>query len=184
MFTADRGRPWSDAVAFDTSGILAVGTHDEVAAHFPGARRFDVGGRTVVPGFIDAHNHFLATGESLSSVDVRFPAVATCEDLVRAIAAAAATTPEGAWVRAFGFDHAKYDKAPTCWDLDRATTRHPVVVYHVSGHHVLVNSALLELRGWATTPPTPRAAPWCTTGTGTSPASVWTARCISSCPSP
>ena len=86
---------------------------------------------------------------------MRYPAVASCEDLVQAIAAAAATTPEGEWVRAFGFDHAKYDRAPTRWDLDRATSRHPVVVYHVSGHHVLVNSALLELRGVGDDTPDP-----------------------------
>ena len=155
VFTADRGRPWLDGVAFDRTGILAVGAEDEVGARFPEARWIDVGGRTVVPGFIDAHNHFLATGESLSSIDVRYPAVASCEDLVQAIAVAAATTPEGEWVRAFGFDHAKYDRAPTRWDLDRATSRHPVVVYHVSGHHVLVNSALLELRGVGDDTPDP-----------------------------
>ena len=155
VFTADRGRPWVDGVAFDRSGILALGAAEDLRDRLPRARGIDVGGRTVVPGFIDAHNHFLATGESLSSIDVRYPAVASSEDLVRAIAAAAAATPEGAWVRAFGFDHAKYDRAPTRWDLDRATTRHPIVVYHVSGHHVLVNSPILELRGVSDDTPDP-----------------------------
>lgn len=154
-FTADRRRPWADAVAFDRSGILAVGTDDEVRGRFPDARAIDVGGRTVVPGFIDAHNHFLATGESLSSIDVRYPVVASCEDLVRTIAKAARTTPQGTWIRAFGFDHAKYDSVPTRWDLDRATTRHPVLVYHVSGHHVLVNSAMLQVRGLRDDTPDP-----------------------------
>lgn len=154
-FTADRRGPWADAVAFDASGILAVGTEDEVRGGFPDARAIDVGGRTVVPGFIDAHNHFLATGESLSSIDVRHPVVGSCEDLVHAIAEAARTTPEGSWIRAFGFDHAKYDRVPTRWDLDQATTRHPVLVYHVSGHHVLVNSATLQVRGLRDDTPDP-----------------------------
>jgi predicted amidohydrolase YtcJ len=135
-----------DAVAFDRSGILAVGTDDEVRSGFTDARAIDVGGRTVVPGFIDAHNHFLATGESLSSIDARFPIVASCADLVATIAEAARITPEGGWIRAFGFDHAKYERTPTRWDLDQAMTRHPVLVYHVSGHHVVVNSATLQLR--------------------------------------
>lgn len=155
MFTADRRRPWVEAVAFDRSGILAVGTDDEVRGGFPDARAIDVGGRTVVPGFIDAHNHFLATGESLSSIDVRYPGVASCTDLVRAIAEAARTTREGSWIRAFGFDHAKYERAPTRWDLDQATTRHPVLVYHVSGHHVLVNTVTLQLRDLRDDTPNP-----------------------------
>ena len=155
MFTGNRRRLWVDAVAFDGSGILSIGADDEVRRAFPQARTIDVGNRTIVPGFIDAHNHFLATGESLSSIDVRYPTVASCEDLVRVIAKAAKTTPAGAWIHAFGFDHAKYDRTPTRWDLDGATTQHPVLVYHVSGHHVLVNSATLDLRGLDETTPDP-----------------------------
>jgi predicted amidohydrolase YtcJ len=147
VFTADRRHLWADAVAFDRSAILSVGTEQDVHRRFPDAETIDVDGRTVVPGFIDAHNHFLATGESLSSIDVRYPVVASCEDLARTIGEAAGATPAGGWIRAFGFDHAKYDRVPTRWDLDEVTPRHPVLVYHVSGHHVLVNSATLRVRG-------------------------------------
>jgi predicted amidohydrolase YtcJ len=146
VFTADRRRPWVDAVAFDGRGILAVGTTNEVVARFQGAERIDVAGATVVPGLIDAHNHFLATGESLASVDVRFPRVRSVSGLVDAIVAAAAEAPAGSVIRAFGFDHAKYERTPTRWDLDRAAPDHAVLVYHVSGHHVLVNSHMLERR--------------------------------------
>jgi predicted amidohydrolase YtcJ len=155
VFTADRGRPWAEAVAFDGSGILGVGGAEEMRERFPQADSIDVAGRSVVPGFIDAHNHFLATGESLASIDVRYPGVASCDDLVRAIADAARETPEGSRIGAYGFDHAKYDRVPTRWDLDRATTRHPVIVYHVSGHHVLVNTAVLQLRGLRDDTPDP-----------------------------
>lgn len=147
VFTADRGRPWVDAVAFDSTGILAVGTDDGIRRRFRSARAIDVDGRTVVPGFIDAHNHFLATGESLGAVDVRFPAVASIADLVETVAEAAAATPPGQTIHAHGFDHAKYERAPTRWDLDAATASHPVLAYHVSGHHVLVNTTMLEMRG-------------------------------------
>ncbi len=147
VFTADRRRPWVGAVGFDGTGILAVGGLAEVSTAIPDAERIDVSGATVVPGFIDAHNHFLATGESLASIDVRFPKVRSTADLVDAIAEAARSVPEGEPIRAFGFDHAKYERTPTRWDLDRATADHPVLVYHVSGHHVLVNSRMLERRG-------------------------------------
>jgi predicted amidohydrolase YtcJ len=155
VFTADRQQLWANAVAFNDSGILAVGSVEEVRRLTPNAEEIDVGGRTIVPGFVDAHNHFLATGESLSSIDVRYPNVASCEDLVRAIGSAAESTPEGQWIYAFGFDHAKYDRTPTRWDLDRATSRHPVLVYHVSGHHVLVNGAAMQARGLDEATPDP-----------------------------
>jgi hypothetical protein len=141
VYTADARASWASAVAIDRGRITAVGGDEEVLEALPRAERLDVGGRTIVPGFIDAHNHFLATGESLASVDVRYPAVASTDDLVEVIARAASETPKGEWVRAFGFDHAKYEREPTRWDLDRATRDHPVAVLHVSGHHVLVNSA-------------------------------------------
>jgi predicted amidohydrolase YtcJ len=155
VFTGDRRRLWTEAVAFDGSGILGVGADDDIRRRLPDAETIDIGGRTAVPGFVDAHNHFLATGESLSSIDVRYPGVASTEDLVRAVADAAKTTPTGGWIRAFGFDDAKYDTVPTRWDLDEATARHPVLVYHVSGHHVLVNSAAMQERGLRDETPDP-----------------------------
>jgi predicted amidohydrolase YtcJ len=121
----------------------------------PSGRRIDVGRRTVVPGFIDAHNHFLATGESLASLDVRYPAIASVADLLDAVRAAAASTPAGSTIRAFGFDHAKYERTPTRWDLDSATAAHPVVILHVSGHHALVNSSVLEHSGITDETPDP-----------------------------
>ncbi len=89
-------------------------------------------------------------------MDVRYPAVASVDDLVKVIARAARQTPKGEWVRAFGFDHAKYERAPNRWDLDRATVDHPVAVQHVSGHHVLVNSVALGLRGLGDDTPDPK----------------------------
>ena len=155
VFTATAAAPWAEALVIEGSRIVGVGVLDELVERFPSASMLDVAGRTVLPGLIDAHNHFLATGESLSSIDVRYPGVASCDDLVAAIAGAARTTPDGVAIRAYGFDHAKYDRVPTRRDLDQATTRHPVLVYHVSGHHVLVNGAVLQLRGLRDDTPDP-----------------------------
>ena len=81
--------------------------------------------------------------------------MATIDDLVAAIARAAAETEPGRWVVAFGFDHAKYEREPTRWDLDEATHEHPVLIFHVSGHQGLANSAALELRGITDDTPDP-----------------------------
>jgi len=147
--TMDPAAPRAEAVAVEGSRIVAVGATDDVRGRAGQAEQIDLQGRLLLPGFIDAHNHFLATGESMGSVDVRCPLVASTGQLVDAIAAAAGKTAPGQWIRAWGFDHAKYGerRAPSRADLDRATSRHPVAVSHVSGHYVLVNSLALSLRG-------------------------------------
>jgi predicted amidohydrolase YtcJ len=147
VFTGTTSAPWVEAVVVGGQRILAVGTEDELAKSFPGSERLDIGGRTALPGLIDAHNHFLATGESLASIDVRSPAAASVDDVVARIASAAATVPDGRAITAFGLNDGKYDRSLTHRDLDRASTRHPIRVLHVSGHGVVVNSLALEWAG-------------------------------------
>ena len=146
VFTASNTKPWAEALAIVGSRIVGVGSLDEVVGSFPGARMLDVEGRTVLPGLIDAHNHFLATGESLASVDARYPGTASIEELVRTLGDVARGTPTGTWVTAFGFDDAKYERVLTRWDLDRASTQHPIRVHHISGHHVVDDKAVLHHR--------------------------------------
>jgi len=155
--TMNPAAPTAEAVAVEGSHIAAVGTLDEVRSRIGRAEQINLQGRLMLPGFIDAHNHYLATGESMASVDVRYPAVGSIESLVQAIAAAAENVPAGQWIRAWGFDHAKYaaGRPPTRWDLDKATTRHPIAVSHISGHYVLVNSTALALRGISEFAPDP-----------------------------
>ena len=112
VLTADRSNPRAEAVAIRAGKVAAVGSNDEARQAAPDAQVIDAAGRTVLPGFVDAHNHFLATGESLGMADVRYPKVASVEDLVEVLAAAAvrAGTSSGGYVRAYGFDHAKYER--------------------------------------------------------------------------
>ncbi len=156
VFTAASDAPWTEALVVAGSRIVAVGLFDELLERFPDASRLDVGGRTVLPGLIDAHNHFLATGESLSSVDARFPGIGSIEDLIDELAEAGHAMPPDEWITAFGFDDAKYERVLTRWDLDRVGTENPISVHHVSGHHVFVNSAALELRGVSRDTPDPQ----------------------------
>ncbi len=148
----------AEAVAIRGDGIVAVGSRGACQRAVPGAATVDLGGCALIPGLIDAHNHFLATGESLAGLDVRAPGVGSTAALVAAIAEASAETPPGAWIRASGFDPASFPDPtpPTRWDLDRATARHPVAVSHVSGHSVLVNSFVLRRRGVPDHAPDPK----------------------------
>ncbi len=156
IYTADPAGSFAQAVAVADARILAVGDDDEIMAAFPEATETRLDGRTVVPGFIDAHNHYLATGEGMASVDASFPEIASVEDLVATLAEAAATLPGDGWITGFGFDHAKYERAPTRWDLDNIATSRPIAMRHISGHYLLVNTAALEAAGVTDDTPDPK----------------------------
>jgi len=148
VFTGDRTGPWADAVGVADGVVVSRGTIDDVRQALPEAAEIDLEGRTLLPGLIDAHNHFLATGESLSSVDVRAPGVMARSALIDRLAKAAARAGPDELVIAFGLDHAKYgDGMPTRADLDKIAPPRRLVVYHVSGHGALVNSAVLTAAG-------------------------------------
>ncbi|GLU48850.1 amidohydrolase [Nocardiopsis ansamitocini] len=149
VLTMDDANPRASALAVrDGRVLIAADDATARAAAGPGAVEVDAGGRTVLPGFIDPHNHLLSTAESLAAVDAGYPAVTSAEELAAAIAAEAVRTPAGQWVRAFGMDDAKYPGGrPDRRTLDAATTEHPVIVYHVSGHQAVVNSAALAWSG-------------------------------------
>lgn len=150
VWTADPANPRAEAVAVADGKIVLAGSAEAArGAVGRDARVIDAGGRTVLPGLIDAHNHYLATAEALASVNVRFPAVASRTDLTRVIGDVAEVTPPGRWIRAVGLDWAKFPdgQPPTRRDLDEATLAHPIIVYHVSVHHALVNTPAMRARG-------------------------------------
>ncbi len=124
-------------------------TTPSLAAAPADSLRIDVAGRSILPGFVDAHHHLAFTGAELAAVDVRYPGVASIADLVGRIEAAAERTPDGQWIRAVGMNPEMFGdgRLPTRWDLDEATRVHPVLVQHMSGHHALANSLGLEQRG-------------------------------------
>jgi hypothetical protein len=151
VFTARPGNsPFSGGVAIVGGRIVAVGSDDAVrAAAPPDAQQVDVAGRSILPGFVDPHNHLAFTGAELAQVDVRFPRIDSIAGLVARIAEVAERTPDGTWIRAVGMNPAMFreGRLPTRWDLDEATRVHPVLVQHLSGHHALANSLALEQRG-------------------------------------
>lgn len=147
VFTAAAEHPRAQAVGIEDGVIVAVGTNDEVLASGPGAVVVDAEGRTVIPGLIDAHNHFLATGESMGTLDVRFPGVRSVAELVGKVAREVPVKQRGEPISGYGYDDAKYERLPTRWDLDEVAPDNPVVIGHVSGHYVLTNTAAMEASG-------------------------------------
>ena len=148
----------ASAVAVRGGRIVAVGDSAALMREAgPAARPIDLNGRTLVPGFNDAHAHVWKIGHLLTSMlDLR--GVKSMADLISGVRAHADRRPDDSWVLGRGFNEAALaeKRAPTRSDLDRVSTGRPVVLTRTCGHVYAVNSVALERAGIAahTTSPT------------------------------
>jgi len=158
VVTALPGALPASAVAIRGSRILAVGSETDVR-RYAGRRTetIHLRGRTVTPGFDDAHCHPIALGLSLREVDARTPPNRSIADILARIAERAVTQPPGTWIVARGYDQARLleQRHPTRDDLDQATNRHPVLLVRACGHIGVANSLALERAGIGPATPDP-----------------------------
>lgn len=150
VFTADPGRPWAEAVAVRGTRIVAVGTTADVERLAgPRTRRIALGGRTVVPGFDDAHAHAGPAGVRGTPVTVDpSPTPDPALDvLLDSLAAAARRTPAGAWLTSGIGGRVFDDPRATRAVLDSVAPAHPVWLGGWSGHGAVLNTAALRAVG-------------------------------------
>jgi predicted amidohydrolase YtcJ len=133
------------ALAVVGEHIVATGSADELGRRFPEAEHVHLDG-VVVPGFNDAHMHPSQVAEDVLHLDVSAAVVGSNADLLDRLRREAERTPPGEWIRATRYDDAKMPEGRvlTRFDLDQATTQHPVLVVHVAGHWGVANSLALE----------------------------------------
>src|SRR5205085_2701575 len=148
VHTLDPQRPAGEAVAVYGPRIVAVGANEEIK-RMVGARTrvVDAQGALVVPGFNDAHVHFLDGGYHLASVSLR-DANSPAEFAER-IRQFAAQLPKGRWLTGGDWDHERWPGAPlpTKEVIDKFTPDNPVFVNRLDGHEALANSLALKLAG-------------------------------------
>ena len=150
VLTLDPEQPRAEAVALRGETIIAVGGQADVARLAgPGTQTIDCQGMCLLPGFVDAHCHLLATASSLQGLHCGPEEISNIQELQAAIRHRADSTPHGEWIRGFGYDDLALDERrhPTRWDLDPAAPRHPVRLDHRSGHATVLNSQGLRLAG-------------------------------------
>jgi predicted amidohydrolase YtcJ len=150
VYTVDPRVPKAEAFAIKNNRFHAVGTSAEIKGLAgKGTQTFDAKGLTIVPGFIDTHNH--ATGNVLlyevlvgNPYEVEF---VTIDSIIAKLRAKAQSTPPGTWVEGYFFDDTKLkDGRPlNVHDLDKVSKDHPVVVHHRGGHTGFYNSKALEM---------------------------------------
>jgi len=154
LLTMDSDTASATAIAIRGQHILAVGSDDDISKlRGVSTEVVDGRGRTVTPGFIDAHSHPLLAQEAISAnVDLRRIA-----DVKAALAAQAKKTEPGHWVLGSMYDDTKFEdgRPLTRKDIDEAVPNHPVFVSHRGGHTAVVNTQAFELAGVSIDTPDP-----------------------------
>ncbi len=148
----------AQAVAIAGGRFFAVGTNGEaLALKGKKTKVLRMGGRRVVPGFIDSHVHFIGGGFQLLSLDLKN--VSREDEFVRLIGERAKTLPPGRWLRGGNWDEEAWPSRalPTRWQIDGVTAATPVFLRRYDGHTALANSLALKLAGVARDTPEPPA---------------------------
>ena len=148
VYTVDKQHPTAEAVAIIGDRIVAVGSSAEIDVwHGPETKVIDVGRKLVLPGFNDAHVHFIQGGAQLDQVQLTD--AASPEEFAKRIAAQAKKTPKGEWILGGRWDETKWPKQelPTKELVDGVTGSAPIFVERYDGHEALANSAAMKLAG-------------------------------------
>ncbi len=146
--TMDATRTVAKSMAVLNGKIVAIGSDADTKSLIGAKTRvIDAGGKTIIPGFNDAHVHFLGTGQQLSAVDLR--TAQTPQEFVQRLKDFAAKLPKGRWILGGRWDHENWkpNNLPTASLIDAATPDNPVFVSRLDGHMALANSLAMKLAG-------------------------------------
>ena len=142
------------AYAGDRSGAIALAG--------PGAAQVDLRGRTLLPGFIDAHSHLLMYADSLVQANLNPPPIGSVQSIADVVARlrklkADLRASDTDWLIGQGYDQDMLAERrhPTAADLDAAFPSNPVVLVHASGHMLVANSAAMRIAGVTAATPDP-----------------------------
>jgi predicted amidohydrolase YtcJ len=160
VYTMDARAPRAEAFAVSAGRFVAVGSSSDIR-NLAGknTQTFDAKGMTVVPGFIDCHNH--AGGEVLlnevlvgNPFEVEFVSI---RSIIGKLRERAQKTPAGTWVEGFFFDDTKVSdkRSLNVHDLDEVSSEHPVIVRHRGGHTYFYNSKAFQMAGITKDTPNP-----------------------------
>jgi predicted amidohydrolase YtcJ len=164
VVTVEDALPTAEALAVRNGRILAVGTRAELEARHRGAatRLVDLGGRALLPGFIDAHSHYINSLSVASQANVYPPPAGPGMDVESIVTTIVnfrneRQVAEGELIQAYGYDDTRMPDSRLLNrdDLDAAFPDHAVIVHHVSMHGAVLNSAALKLFGISEQTPTP-----------------------------
>jgi predicted amidohydrolase YtcJ len=161
IITMDASQPRAELLAVSDDSIFFIGGNSELDRLTGRSTKvIDCEGKTVIPGFNDAHLHLFSFIRKLMSIDLSPSSVRSVEDIKKAVQKKALATPPGTWIS--GTDYNEFylegNRCPTRWDLDEVVPAHPVVLSHRSLHACVLNSIALSLAGINAETPEPSGA--------------------------
>jgi predicted amidohydrolase YtcJ len=141
-----------ESIVTNSDKIVFIGRLSEAKKLFPRSTQMNLDGKTLLPGFIDAHAHFAGFPSQSIGAQILPPPDAGANNIDALIQILKDwSTPENieltGWIFGMGFDDSVLEdkRFPTKEDLDKVSTEHPVMIIHISGHFCVVNSKGLEL---------------------------------------
>src|SRR5438105_12826586 len=156
VWTGDKSRAAAQAVAIIRERIVAVGSNADVEA-WRGSEThvIDAGGKLLLPGFNDAHLHFVSGGAQLDNVQLND--ATSAEEFARRIGERAKSTSKGEWILGGDWDETKWNppQLPTKELIDPVTRGLPIFVNRYDGHMALANSVALRMAGITAKTPDP-----------------------------
>ena len=146
IYTVNNQFDMAEAMAVKDGKILAVGTSTEILAKYNADRILDADGKSVYPGFIDAHCHFLGYGTGLLK-RADLTGTESYEEVIERMKAHHNKFPSTFWIEGRGWDQNDWPKKvfPTKEKLDELFPDNPVILTRIDGHAALVNNKALEL---------------------------------------
>ena len=147
IYTVDSTYTIAEAMAVKDGKIMATGTNDAIQKNYSAAENIDAAGKTIYPGFIDAHAHFVGYGKSLFQVDLY--GTTSWEEAVERVKTFAAKNPTIPWIQGRGWDQNKWPGKtyPTNALLNQLFPNKPVVLQRIDGHASIANQKAMDLAG-------------------------------------
>ena len=158
VITLDPRQPTAELVAIKGGKIWLVAENEELEqAKGAKTRVIDCQGKTVVPGFNDAHCHIFSFIRNLLSLDLSPSSVSSIAEIKAAIRQRVQNTSPGKWLNADGYNefYLAEKRHPNRWDIDEVAPKHPVILAHRSLHACVLNSLALSLAGITIETPDP-----------------------------
>jgi predicted amidohydrolase YtcJ len=144
VLTLDSKNHQAEAIAIADGRIDRVGTNLEIRRLLrEGWKSIDLQGKTVLPGLIDSHVHFMGT--ALTAIGIDLGEARSIDEILAKVEERAGQTPPGDWIFGYFITHLPDRAMPTRFDIDRVSIKHPVRLTHRNGHLCSLNSKALEV---------------------------------------
>jgi predicted amidohydrolase YtcJ len=156
--TLNPSLPLVEAIAVSKGRIIALGSTNDIQVYRQaGTRVFNLERETVLPGFIDAHQHLVYMGLSFQQIDASADSVSDIGEIIDLVRQKARMLQPGTWIEGHGYNDARLKERRnlTRADLDIGTTTHPVFLTRMCGHVMTLNSRALEEAGIDSNTPDP-----------------------------